>query len=235
MERRFFLKFMMLSSVPIFSFGKIKMHSVMFENGEEVSLKKDLRKKDNDKEILESFLTPDPDERLLKNFLKGEDVYLNRSRISNRGLRRLNLYNPHTNERFQKTYYSNGRYREKVLSDLNYFLRDFRERKTRDIDVELIDLVYSLQQSMSTTKPLTVLSGYRTRKTNNKLRKRLKGVAKNSYHIKGRAIDLAPYNNSRYKLKRMRDLAINKEIGGVGYYRKSGFVHVDTGPVRYWS
>lgn len=157
-----------------------------------------------------------------------------RSKLTPRGTRRLKLYNPHTKETFNKVYYSNGKYNKKALSDLDYFVRDFREKKTTKIDTELVNLTYSIQQAIHPDKPLTLLSGYRTKKTNNMLRRRSKMVAKNSFHTKGAAFDIAPYDGSKNKLKKIKRLATSMKVGGVGYYKKNGFVHIDTGSVRYW-
>jgi len=215
MERRSFFKLAFLSSIPVLSFGKINLLNL--NNLEEINLKKD---------VADDFISND--EALLGSFL-GIDMYSRRAKLSSKDTRRLHLYNPHTKETFKHVYYSNGIYKKKVLSKLNYFMRDFREKKTKRIDVELVDLMYSLQKSTSADKPLNVLSGYRTKKTNRKVR-----GAKHSQHMAGKAVDLSPKHNTRHKLARMKKQAKNKAIGGVGYYRRKGFVHVDTGPVRYW-
>lgn len=223
MQRRNFLKLCLLS-LPSLSFAKLSLSDVIVENlknQEDISLKEFINTKEKE-----------TDEDVLVSFLK-DNVYERRSKLISKDTRRLHLYNPHTGETFKEIYYQNGKYKEMVIGKLNYFLRDFRENKTKAIDIELIDLVYSLQKSTSPEKPLVLLSGYRTEKTNRKLRKR--GAAKNSFHIKGMAMDVAPQNNSIYKLNKLQKIAKNKKVGGVGYYRRSGFVHVDTGPVRTWS
>jgi uncharacterized protein YcbK (DUF882 family) len=76
-----------------------------------------------------------------------------------------------------------------------------------------------------------VISAYRSPETNEMLRKRSSGVAKNSYHVRGQAIDVRLADVSTDKL---RDVALNLKRGGVGYYKNSDFVHVDTGPIRRW-
>jgi uncharacterized protein YcbK (DUF882 family) len=191
-------------SLPAISFGKVEL----------IHIEKELNKEEEKEKILSEFLG-------IKEKSRGE-IHISRTR-------RLKLYNPHTKERFNEVYYINGKYRKKILSKLNYFLRDFRENKSKKIDLELIDLVYSLQKTTSPNKELKVLSGYRTKRTN-----RLVKGAKKSQHMNGKAIDIAPINNSRYKLTKIKKQATKKKIGGVGFYRRKGFVHVDTGPVRSW-
>ncbi|CAM3956880.1 hypothetical protein SHAQ108633_04775 [Shewanella aquimarina] len=99
------------------------------------------------------------------------------------------------------------------------------------MDKRLFDLLFSLKQTLQVDEDFHVISGYRSPKTNQMLASRSSGVAKKSYHMKGMAMDIAlPDVN----LKDLRDAAISLKLGGVGYYPSSGFVHVDTGPVRTW-
>ncbi|HIP59990.1 MAG TPA: DUF882 domain-containing protein, partial [Campylobacterales bacterium] len=90
---------------------------------------------------------------------------------------------------------------------------------------------YSIQLIRDTDKAIKVYSGYRSPKTNKRLRKNSEGVAKNSYHLKAQAIDI---NLPGTDLKNLKKLATFLRRGGVGYYPRSGFMHIDTGPIRYW-
>jgi len=144
--------------------------------------------------------------------------------------RMLNLYNPHTREKLKTVYFKDGEYQEDSLKRVNHFFRDFRENKSIEIDLELIDLLYTLQKKQSKTQPLYLLSGYRTNKTNRKV-----GGAKRSEHKTGRAADIRPKYTSKTKIKKLKKDAKKIRIGGVGLYARSGFVHVDSGRVRSWN
>ncbi|MEI7668970.1 MAG: DUF882 domain-containing protein [Pseudomonadota bacterium] len=145
--------------------------------------------------------------------------------------RSLYLYNTHTGESLQKVYWEKGLYINEALKDINYILRDFRTHDVRAIDTNLLDLMYMIHAKMETTKPFEIISGYRSPKTNQMLHKKTTGVAYNSNHLIGKAIDV---RLSCRPLKSLRDTAIAMQQGGVGYYPKSDFVHIDTGGVRYW-
>jgi uncharacterized protein YcbK (DUF882 family) len=147
------------------------------------------------------------------------------------GERRLSFYNLHTGEQLSRVYWAQGGYVDPVLDDINYLLRDFRTGDVKIIDPALLDLLYALRRLLDSTKSFQVISGYRSPQTNAMLRRRGKGVAKHSYHMRGMAIDV------RLPGRRLADLrraAVALKRGGVGYYPDPNFVHVDTGPVRYW-
>ncbi len=144
----------------------------------------------------------------------------------------IKLYNIHTGEHIKATYWSKDHYVLSELERINYFLRDFRTGEVQMMDVELLDLLYAIQLIRDTDKPFKVISGYRSPKTNAQLRKKSEGVAKNSYHLKAQAIDI---NLPGTELKDLRKLATFLRRGGVGYYPRSGFMHIDTGPIRYWA
>ncbi len=141
------------------------------------------------------------------------------------------LYNIHTAEKIEATFWAEGRYLPEEIAELNRLLRDFRTGDTHPIDLRLFDLLYDIQAAVGTQRPFQVISGYRSPKTNARLRKATSGVAKKSLHMQGRAIDI---NLPGVELNRLRLAARSLRRGGVGYYPKSGFVHVDTGRVRYW-
>jgi uncharacterized protein YcbK (DUF882 family) len=145
--------------------------------------------------------------------------------------RELEFYNLHTGEALRAVYWEGGRYLPDALAEIDYVLRDFRTGDVRSIDPALLDLLHRLRLALECNRPVQVISGYRCPATNAMLARRSNGVAKNSYHVKGMAIDLRlPDRN----LKDLRNAALTLAGGGVGYYPKSDFVHMDTGPVRSW-
>jgi len=150
------------------------------------------------------------------------------------GDRELAFYNIHTKESITVTFKRNGRYIPSAMSELNRFFRDWRQNTETRMDPELFDLVWELTQELDAREPIHVISGYRSEKTNNMLRRAGRRVARRSMHVKGKAIDLY---FPGVPLERLRNSALVREVGGVGYYPRSGtngFVHVDTGRVRHW-
>ncbi len=146
--------------------------------------------------------------------------------------RSIKFYNIHTGEHLKATYWAKDHFVDSELAKINHFLRDYRTGDVQKMDVKLLDLLYAIQLIRDTNKPFKVISGYRSPKTNAMLRKRTEGVAKNSFHLKARAIDI---NLPGTELKDLKKLAHFLRRGGVGYYPRSGFMHIDTGPIRYWS
>lgn len=147
------------------------------------------------------------------------------------GERALRFHNIHTGENIKATYWADGEYVKDELVAMDRVLRDFRSNEIAPIDKDLYDLVYALQQQADTSKAFHVISGYRSARTNAKLRKSGGGVAKRSLHMQGRAIDIRLPGTD---LKHLRKMALNMSAGGVGYYPKSNFIHVDTGRPRFW-
>ncbi|MES0811897.1 DUF882 domain-containing protein [Roseibium sp. SCPC15] len=147
--------------------------------------------------------------------------------------RTLKLYNTHTKERVSITFKKNGRYLPGGLREANRFLRDWRRNEIIKMDPELLDLVWEVYRKVGARDYIHVVSSYRSPATNNMLRKRSRGVAKNSQHTLGKAMD---FYIPGVKLSKLRATGLRKEVGGVGYYPKSGspFVHMDTGRVRHW-
>lgn len=147
--------------------------------------------------------------------------------------RTLHLYNLHTKERVSITFKKNGRYIPSALREANRFLRDWRRNEITKIDPALLDLIWEVYQKVGATQPVNVVSSYRSPATNNMLRKRSKGVAKRSQHTLGKAMD---YFIPGVNLAKLRATGLRKQVGGVGYYPRSGspFVHMDTGRVRHW-
>lgn len=152
--------------------------------------------------------------------------------LSDNKNRCLSLYNTHTGEHLRNlVYWEKGSYLEDSLKRINHLLRDHRTGEVKTIDPNLLDLISALHQRIPADSPFEIISGYRSPATNRKLRKHSKGVAKNSLHMVGRAIDIRLPGCS---LVNLRKAAAALQAGGVGYYPKSNFVHVDTGRVRYW-
>ena len=145
--------------------------------------------------------------------------------------RTLSFYHTHTRERLDIIYAQSGEYDLDALAKINNYLRDFRTSEVHPIDPEVLDILWTIQQKMCCNNTYEVISGYRSPKTNQQLRKKSNGVAKRSLHMKGQAIDVRITGE---KTKTVRDCAISLKSGGVGYYAKSDFVHLDTGRVRSW-
>jgi uncharacterized protein YcbK (DUF882 family) len=145
--------------------------------------------------------------------------------------RRLGFYNLHTGESLSSVYWEDGRYLADSLAEIDYVLRDFRTGEVHRIDPALLELVHRLGVVMGSAQPFHVISGYRSPETNAMLARKSGGVAKNSYHVKGMAIDLRLPGR---RLEDLRAAALTLAGGGVGYYPRSDFVHMDTGPVRAW-
>jgi uncharacterized protein YcbK (DUF882 family) len=145
--------------------------------------------------------------------------------------RQLEFHSLHTGDSLTASYWAQGHYIADGLAQIDYILRDFRTGDVHPIDPYLLDLVYSLRLAMQYDGPVHVISGYRSPKTNAMLAQRSGKVAKNSYHVKGMAIDLRLPGR---RLEDVRDAAIRLGGGGVGFYPESRFVHMDTGPVRAW-
>ncbi len=145
--------------------------------------------------------------------------------------RTLKLHNIHTGESIVSEYTNADGYDKDALKDLNHLLRDHRQNIAKDMDPALFDQLWQIQQLLGDTESIEIISGYRTRKTNNMLRAESKQVASNSYHPKGRAID---FRFPKVPIWQVRNVAWHIKAGGVGYYERSNFVHIDTGPHRKW-
>lgn len=143
----------------------------------------------------------------------------------------LSLFNIHTQESLDVVYCASGEYVPKALHQINNILRDHRTGQTMPIDPGLLDLLHAISQNISKSSPIHIISGYRSSVTNAMLREKSKGVASRSLHMAGKAADI---RIPGCDLKKLRHTAMALQIGGVGYYAESGFVHVDTGRVRYW-
>ena len=146
--------------------------------------------------------------------------------------RSLSLLNTHTGERLKEVvYWEKGDYILDALENLNHVLRDHRTNQVHPIDPMTLDLMAAISRKVGAKQPFEIISGYRSPQTNRSLRNNSNGVAKNSYHMQGKAVDL---RLPGVPLKTVRKAALDLRMGGVGYYSKSGFVHIDSGRVRSW-
>ncbi|MDH3329648.1 MAG: DUF882 domain-containing protein [Desulfobulbaceae bacterium] len=142
----------------------------------------------------------------------------------------MSFYHTHTGERLKINYSCEG-CASSTLKKLNNFLRDFRTGDVHPIDPALLDILYRIQQKSGSRGVIEIISGFRSPKTNNRLRTKSSGVARKSLHMKGRALDI---RMTDLNTRDLRDVSISLRQGGVGYYAKSDFVHIDTGRVRTW-
>lgn len=146
--------------------------------------------------------------------------------------RRLRLYNTHTAETLDITYFEEGVYHPDALTEIDFLLRDHRANKAAPMARGVIDLVHDITRALETSEPVHIISGYRSPQTNELLRKTGGGgVARRSLHMDGIAIDIRVPGR---ELAQVRDAALDLQRGGVGYYPGQQFVHVDTGRVRRW-
>jgi len=145
--------------------------------------------------------------------------------------RRISIYNLHTGESLTTTYCENGRYVDGALQQINFIMRDFRANEIKPIEPRLLDLLYSLNRRLYTQEPFHLISGYRSPKTNAMLAARSEGVARHSLHIEGKAADIRVPGR---RLWEVWQASMELLEGGVGFYPRSDFVHVDVGRVRRW-
>ena len=147
--------------------------------------------------------------------------------------RALYLYYTHTQETARIVFKRNGQYVQSGLNELNQFLRDWRRNEPAKMDPRLFDLVWEVYQEVGGTQPIHIVSAYRSPQTNAMLAAKSSGVADNSQHMRGNAMD---FFIPGVPLAKLRAAAMKKQVGGVGYYPTSGspFVHLDTGSVRAW-
>lgn len=145
----------------------------------------------------------------------------------------LNLYNLNTQETLSVAFWADGKFIQAGLDELDQFMRDWRNDEVIDIDPNLYMLLHDLRAEVGAEvdAPIHLISGHRSKTTNDKLRAMGRKTAKTSQHVLGRAADITIPG---VPLKKLRKAALKMKRGGVGYYPKSGFVHVDTGRVRQW-
>lgn len=145
--------------------------------------------------------------------------------------RSIHVINNRTREWLNTVYWVEGEYIPEAMSAINTIMRDWRAEEVRDIDRRTIDIISAAHNLLDCNEPFEVVSGYRSPATNAQLRRRSRGVAKNSYHTRGMAADLTLKTRSVGQIA-----AAGKALGagGVGKYSRSQFVHLDSGPVRDW-
>jgi uncharacterized protein YcbK (DUF882 family) len=146
-------------------------------------------------------------------------------------VRRMTFYNIHTCERLTVIYKEGDLFIPEGLTKINYILRDHRTGEICAVDPDLLDYLYDLLTAVGNHSEVHIISGYRSPKTNNILRRKSKGVAANSLHMQGRALDFRLMGTPTSIL---RDKALKMKRGGVGYYEKSDFIQIDTGRFRSW-
>lgn len=143
----------------------------------------------------------------------------------------LDFQHLHTGENLTAVFWSQGRYDEEGLAELKHIMRDWRTGQTIEIDRMLYQLLFEIRNKIGTQEPFQIISAYRSPKTNLQLRQNSDGVAKKSLHMQGMAIDV---RLPGYSTKGLQQLALKMHRGGVGYYGRSDFVHLDTGRPRSW-
>lgn len=153
------------------------------------------------------------------------------AKVARSNVRSLHLVNLHTGEELKTAYFNGTGYDQTALQKINFMLRDHRNNAVTEIDPQLLDLLHDLRGRLDTAEAFQVVSGYRSPQTNAMLVKQQRGVAKHSLHMSGQAIDIRLESRS---INAIRDAAFSLKKGGVGFYGRSNFVHVDVGPVRSW-
>ncbi len=145
--------------------------------------------------------------------------------------RSLSFRHRHTGESLQTVYYADGRYLPQALDEINHLFRDFRTDSTKAVDPALLDFLHALRLRLENTQSIEVYSAYRSPETNAMLRREGVGVARNSLHMQGKAVDIRVPG---YESSDLFRAAWSMQRGGVGFYGNSTFVHLDVGEVRTW-
>jgi uncharacterized protein YcbK (DUF882 family) len=145
--------------------------------------------------------------------------------------RTLSLLNVNSNEQLTVTYWTDGAYKREALNKLNHFLRDSKTGEQTEMDPLVFDVLWHTMQLTGYGGTVEVLSAFRSPETNAWLASVSRGVARDSQHMNGNAMDIRFPGVPVFKI---RQAARSLQMGGVGFYPRSGFVHLDTGPVRYW-
>lgn len=171
--------------------------------------------------------------RLITGLFLGFAILFGSASVSSAETRTLKIYYVHTKERAEITFKKNGRYIKSGLQQVNHMMRDWRRNEPTNMDPRLIDLLWEVYRASGSRDYIHVVSAYRSPATNNMLRSRSSGVAKNSQHMLGKAVD---FYLPDVNLTKLRNIGLKFQGGGVGFYPKSGspFVHLDVGNVRHW-
>ncbi len=145
--------------------------------------------------------------------------------------RSLSCHNLRTGDKLNIVYWADGQYLPEASREIARVLRDGRTDEVHSIDNRLVDLMVRLRSTLRSTEPIQVVCGYRSPATNAMLHETTEGVAVNSLHMDGEAVDLRVVDRP---LGYVHRVAVSLKAGGVGYYPRSDFVHIDVGRVRYW-
>jgi len=146
-------------------------------------------------------------------------------------IRRLRMYSGRTGERIDMIYWIDGKYVKGAMKEINYFMRDWRTDQVKVIDNRSLDIMAASHNLLDANEPYMLLSGYRSSATNAMLRRRSRGVAKNSLHVTGQAADL---RLSSRTVTQLYKAAVACNAGGVGRYGRANFTHIDSGVIRTW-
>lgn len=145
--------------------------------------------------------------------------------------RRLSIQRVQTGETFDDVYWSDGRYDREALRRLDWVLRDPSLDEATPMDPRLFDVLHTMARLLDASEAFEVVSGYRAPETNAARARASRRVSRVSLHMSGMAADVRlPGRNSTA----MARLAAEMQVGGVGLYRRDGFVHLDCGPARRW-
>ncbi|MBR1375191.1 MAG: YcbK family protein [Cardiobacteriaceae bacterium] len=147
--------------------------------------------------------------------------------------RMIKMFNPHTGETLNTVYWSpdEGGYITSTIDQVSKFFRDFRQNSVKEVDWDLLNILNYIQTNVGFNRTINLNSGYRSPTTNRMLARRSKNVGKNSYHMKAMAADISVKG---FNSRDLRNIAMRLNAGGVGVYRGSNFIHVDSGPRRQW-
>ena len=168
----------------------------------------------------------------LARFASAEDAVAAPAEKAKAAERSIELFNTHTNETVSVVYKRGEEFDADALAKLKHLLRDHRNGESHDMDPRLFDQLHELALAARCPPHFEIISGYRSQESNDKMSSRPgSGVAKKSLHMQGRALDVRLKNCSCADL---RDHALAAKKGGVGYYERSDFVHIDTGAFRTW-
>lgn len=158
-------------------------------------------------------------------WVDGDEDYSGEVPDDGPGMRRLTMRNAHTKEVYDREFVQNGEFVQEALEEFNRFARDWRQNDVKAMDPKVINMVWRLWRKIGSSEPITLNSGYRSPKTNASLT----GAAKQSYHLRGKALDLS---HPSVKPSSMHKAAMSDWVGGVGRYNT--FTHIDSGPKRRW-
>ena len=146
--------------------------------------------------------------------------------------RMIKMHNPHTGENIRAVFWSpEYGYIQPAMDEISNFFRDFRQNQIVSVDIDLLNILHYMQSNVGNNATIELHSGYRSPATNSMLARRSKNVGKQSYHMKAQAADISIQG---YTSRQLRAMAQNLNAGGIGIYRGSNFIHVDSGPIRTW-